>query len=84
MLDGENNFHKPENKTMSKETFSSLEKIARSTDWKPGIDLKPSTINIALINAGYSVNNEKERIRFCSLVEEEYFRKPRDENSDLG
>jgi hypothetical protein len=69
---------------MSKETITSLEKIARSTHWKPGIELKASTINIALIDAGYSVNNEKERTRFCSLVEEAYFRKQRDEISDLG
>jgi hypothetical protein len=32
---------------MSKEKFSSLEKIARSTDWKPGNDLKATTINLA-------------------------------------
>jgi len=69
---------------MADTKIPSLAEIARDTYWYPGFELAPDVIDTALVKAGISPNDQKERIRFCSLVRDAYYQQQEYEIASLG
>lgn len=69
---------------MTDDICPTLTEIARQTYWEPGFELASNVIDRALVEAGLSPNDCKERIRFRNLVEDAYYQRLQDELAQLG
>jgi len=69
---------------MNDEIRPTLAEVARLTYWEPGIEIDSEVIDKALVEAGLPPSDHKERLRFCSLVEDAYYQSQQDELALLG
>jgi hypothetical protein len=69
---------------MKDEIRPTLAEVARQTYWEPGLEIDSEVVDKALLEAGISPSDHKERLRFCSLVEDAYYQSQQDELALLG
>lgn len=69
---------------MKIEKCSTLEEIASNTYWEPDYEIEAEVIDKALTQAGFRIQDGKERVRFYALVKDCYYQRQQDKIAELG